>query len=188
MGTGVSHGRRRGSRRDGSGIGEFGASFDLLSHRYADQHSSLFLGLQVGNMVVALLGTSTTSHGQLTISTPPSIGPVALQIRAQQVKLLAAANAVARLTGGFLSDLVAPVPLAKRRQGESTADSSRRWSAGVRISRLSLLIAASIMALGAYTWAAFGLTTTDGLPAFSIIVGISYGLMFTLVPAVTVSA
>lgn len=135
----------------------------------------------VGNMVVALLGTSTTRVGGSFAAAgiaPPSIGPVALTIRAQQVKLLAAANAIARLSGGFLSDLVAP------RRGPSSPPSRPR----IQISRLTLLILASLMALGAYVWAAFGLTTTDGLPLFSIVVGVSYGLMFTLVPAITVSA
>ncbi|CAO1615828.1 unnamed protein product [Sympodiomycopsis kandeliae] len=145
----------------------------------------------VGNMVVALLGTSTTTIGSMAAASPvPSIGPVALSIRAQQVKLLAAANAFARLAGGFLSDLVAPKAQGGRRSSteESSASNIQKLVSRIEISRITLLLFATLMALGAYLWAAFGLTSTDGLAAFSVIVGTSYGLMFSIVPAVTVSA
>lgn len=99
---------------------------------------------------------------------------MALGIRATQVKLLAGANTASRLVGGLLSDFLAPrVP----RDG-------RRWT----VSRLTLLFGSVALSCAAFAWAAFGVETTDGLPAFSIAVGVSYGLIFTLVPAVTLTA
>lgn len=149
-------------------------------------------------MVVSLLGTSSRQHA-LAGGPIAAIGPVALRIRADQVKLLAAANTISRLTGGIVSDMVAPQPgNAARTEADADADGDgeesgagrvRRGRYGIpQISRLSFLLMAVTMLFGAFSWAAFGMTSTDGLPAFSVIVGSAYGFIFTLTPAVTVSA
>ncbi|PWN29727.1 MFS general substrate transporter [Jaminaea rosea] len=143
----------------------------------------------IGNVVVALLGSQTEGHapGMLGILARPGIGPVALEIRASQVKLLAAANTVARLLGGILSDAVAPNPSAATSSSSSSSSSASR-SRLPRISRITLLLVAMLLLLGAFTFASFGLDSTDGLPAFSLLVGLSYGLIFVLVPSITVSS
>lgn len=157
----------------------------------------------VGNMVVSLLGTSNKSveppmllEMVTTLAGPAvGIGPIALKKRANQVKLLAIANTVARLSGGLMSDLLAPSP----KDAESSSTSERQSGEGlfaristqltrIRISRVTLLLLAILIGFAAYAWAAFGLTSTQGLPAFSLMVGISYGLIFSLVPAITCTA
>lgn len=137
----------------------------------------------IGNVVVALLGSQTEGHapGMVGILARPGIGPVALEIRASQVKLLAAANTVARLLGGILSDAVAPNPSAATSSSSSSSSSASR-SRLPRISRITLLLVAMLLLLGAFTFASFGLDSTDGLPAFSLLVGLSYGLIFVSAP------
>lgn len=137
--------------------------------------SEMVMG-SVGNMVVALLPASTPSAWLLSAAmTKPVVSPIALQIRANQVKLLAAANTVSRLLGGLLSDALAPSPINSQRSFPT-------------VSRITLLLGAVLLSSGAYAWAAFGLRTTDGLPLFSLSVGVGYGLVFTLVPAITVAS
>ncbi|PWN22768.1 hypothetical protein BCV69DRAFT_96920 [Microstroma glucosiphilum] len=153
----------------------------------------------VGNMVVSLLGNHTAegktspsaASGVLYLAAAPGIGPIALSIRANQVKLLAAANTLSRLLGGLLSDVVAPSATRGRGTGDFYAShqpSLMERLAGITISRLTLLLFAILLSLAAYVWAAFGMATVDSLPAFSIAVGVSYGLVFTLVPAVVVAS
>lgn len=140
-------------------------------------------------MVVALVGTNSTSLPASPPTEPlilirSGAGPVVLGIRATQVKLLAGANAASRLAGGLLSDLVAPPSPLQRRLRANGGTRPRRW----QVSRLTLLLGAVALLSGAFAWAAFGLRTVNGLPIFSVIVGVGYGLIFTLVPAVTLSA
>lgn len=157
----------------------------------------------VGNMVVSLLGTSQKSiddgvpislgmMATALVGPAAGIGPVALRIRAEQVKLLAIANTIARLTGGLMSDLVAPS--SKDAEAGSTRETQGLLSdlthrlTRIRISRVTILLMAILIGLVAYAWAAFGITSTQGLPTFSLMVGISYGLIFSLVPAITCTA
>lgn len=150
-------------------------------------------------MVVSLLGNQpaqgktspSAASGLLYLAAAPGIGPVALSIRANQVKLLAAANTLSRLLGGLLSDAVAPSALRSRDIGRnhlSDQPSLMGRLAAISISRLTLLLFAILLSLAAYVWAAFGMATVDSLPAFSIAVGVSYGLVFTLVPSVVVAS
>ncbi|CAO1620323.1 unnamed protein product [Parajaminaea phylloscopi] len=142
----------------------------------------------VGNMVVALMGSLSRSMPAsqdpaaqaYAMTMSPHVGPIALEIRASQVKLLAAANTLSRLASGLLSDWLAP----KASSPGGTSEPRRR----IQVSRLALLFFAIALLSVAFAWAAFGLETVDGLPAFSVAVGVGYGLIFTLVPAITLSA
>lgn len=110
-------------------------------------------------------GAST--HRDDTSSTTPT-----------QVRLLSLSNTLSRLITGPLADYLAPTGLLNTTTGALQFPSHRR------VSRLLFpLLAALILSLS-YFWMATGVRTQQDIYAVSLSTGVSYGMVFTVLPSV----
>ena len=161
----------------------------------------------LGSLILALLPPPTASASTSTLlahallSQPVSSSPFQIMaspssfssakaVQARQVLLFSVANTLARLVGGFMADwlsaplntVVAPLSLAHR-----SRSAGRQWIGRLRRPRVSKItfFLAVMFPLGlVYLWAAVGgLTDASLLPLLTVVVGMSYGLLFTLAPA-----
>jgi MFS family permease len=140
----------------------------------------------------ALLSQPTTSSSFYMLAAAPSFpSSSAKAVQARQVLLFSVANTLARLVGGFLADyLSAPLNTVVVLPSRLQHSGRRRWLGSSsrfrrpRISKISFFLAV-LLPLGlVYLWAAVGgLTNVGLLPILTISVGLSYGLVFTLAPA-----
>jgi hypothetical protein len=108
----------------------------------------------------ALLSQPTTSSSFYMLAAAPSFpSSSAKAVQARQVLLFSVANTLARLVGGFLADyLSAPLNTV-------------------------VVLPSRLQHSGRRRWLGRGLTNVGLLPILTISVGLSYGLVFTLAPA-----
>lgn len=120
---------------------------------------------------------------------PSSSVPSAKAVQARQVLFFSVANTLARLIGGAAADfLSAPLNTVVILPPSSNSRRGRRWFSGrlrrPRISKITFFLAVLLPLGMVYLWAAVGgLTHASSLPILTVVVGLSYGLIFTLAPA-----
>ncbi|KAF8509243.1 MFS general substrate transporter [Gautieria morchelliformis] len=139
----------------------------------------VLLALGSCEMVIANIGT-------ISLALPGLPAPSALAYKARvstaatQVRLLSLSNTISRITIGPMADFVSPVAsylpsglLALPRQH--------------RVSRVAFLLGACVLMTLAFIWMTFGVTSQQGIWAFSIGIGIAYGSIFTVLPSLIAS-
>lgn len=161
-----------------------------------DQGSTLSEAIRQG--VLIAFKSDSSSH----LDPGPKLGGEALRIRSAQVSLLAISNTLARLGAGLASDLLSP---SRIKTSTSTQDlpshsrSSQSTSFGhfkllltkgkvpdhISLSRMTLILVAMLGLFVSFSYTAFKLESTDQLPIISILTGTGYGLVFALVPSVS---
>ncbi|KAK4058512.1 hypothetical protein OIO90_000674 [Microbotryomycetes sp. JL221] len=166
----------------------------------------------LGSIVESLLGVRieppTTSDGNHNSSSTTSTmlsmlvatkhDPRALALRRLHVQVMSVSNTVSRLVIGLLSDWVSyasePLPLddSTVEEDEETASQSTnlkqrlqaKFHQPPRVSRLSFVVTACLMLSATFGFVAFKLDKPGQLWLLSIVVGWSYGLIFTMAPAI----
>lgn len=139
----------------------------------------------LGGIVEAILaGPPPSLHG--VVGTVAKIAglvkdPRALALRRLHVQVIAISNTVSRLSIGFISDWLAAHPST-----EPPADGKRptRKSRRPKITRLAFVAAACGILVAAFAFAATLMDRPGQLWVLSIAVGVSYGTIFTLSPAI----
>ena len=159
--------------------------------------TSLFLSdhnmwlLAIGFFLIAgPLETYVNNFGTIleTLYPPPASIPASIST-ANQITLLAAASTAARFLAGFLSDLLAPVPLSTSQYLPVTPSSlipnpfdsipRRRFE----VSRLTLLLTTPIMLIIAFVILLAAVPQIPSLfPVVTLLIGIVNGASFSLVP------
>ncbi|KAL8287494.1 hypothetical protein RQP46_003352 [Phenoliferia psychrophenolica] len=147
----------------------------------------------LGGVVESLLGFHITKG-----AIAPDTASRALGLRRLHVQIISIANTFSRLIAGGVSDWLsysaAPSPPPTRppspvRHGHSRSrsrsDSVKAYfHTPPRLSRLAFLVGAAALLSAAFTYVALLLKVPAGLWVLSVSVGIGYGTIFTLSPAV----
>lgn len=140
----------------------------------------------LGGIVEAILaGPPPRTHGILS-ATARIAGavqdPRALALRRLHVQVIAFSNTISRLLIGFISDWLSAHP-----SSEPSADGTKRparKSRRPKITRLAFVAAACTLLVAAFAFAASIMDRPGQLWILSIAVGVAYGTIFTLSPAI----
>lgn len=156
----------------------------------------------LGGIVESLLGiriASPSSRFALTSASSPIIShdARALALRRLHVQVLSVSNTMSRLLIGLVSDWMSyAAAVSPPSSSSSLAEVERRtgggWQAWARrklrqrprVSRLAFLFVACAILSASYAFVAMGLDQTGELWVLSIGTGWSYGLAFTIAPAI----
>lgn len=170
------------------------------------------LGGIVESLLGVHISTSTSPRPSLPLLVLSTLShdPRALTLRRLHVQVLSVSNTISRLLIGLLSDWLsyaaAPIPEAGLGEGW-TGWCKRRLHRKPQVSRLAFLVAACGILVGAFGFTAVGMERTDELwvlsvgqlsrlllllssgspvltPPLATATGFSYGLIFTLAPAI----
>ncbi|KAK4701063.1 hypothetical protein P7C70_g5170, partial [Phenoliferia sp. Uapishka_3] len=153
-------------------------------------------------MVMASLGGVVESLlGYHILPTSPTTPNRALGIRRLHVQIISVANTVTRLLAGGVSDWLSYSASPSRppsrstspeREGERVQSRSASLQRSMkeyfhtppRLSRLAFMAGATALLAGAFTFVAVALDQPSGLWILSLSVGVGYGTIFTLAPAI----
>ena len=154
-------------------------------------------------MVMASLGGVVESLlGFHILPASPDNASRALGLRRLHVQIISIANTVSRLVAGGVSDWLsysaAPSPPPTRSPSPARPPHSRSHSrsesvqlslktsfhTAPRLSRLAFLVGATTLLSCAFMYISFALEVPAGLWVLSVSVGVGYGTVFTLSPAV----